>query len=466
MKASKKSDSIFPSPRLSESEWRDLSKFVHQAVGIKLSESKRVFLVSRLLKRLRATGARSFRDYFRMVQGTRECSGEHQLFVNAITTNKTDFFREPDHFVVLERWLNSNEPSVQLARKNGLRIWCAAASTGEEPYSIAAVLREHLTEEEYERTRLVASDVDTHVLECARLGVYDKAAIEPVNKIYRTKMFVRGSGDYRDKFRVRRELRRKVQFVRQNLVAPNWTVGRVFDLIFCRNVLIYFDRPTQQRVVTRLLEHTEGYGLLFLGHSESLNSLSIRAKSIAHAVYSPANGRSQAPLKMTTIRPRPSSSTSKLRLSLPTDDAETLQVGACRLKAEKWLTASLNHSILVLVYSVHRKVALVCHLAAMHRRSLAQRLREFIGSMFDELRINGAKAEEFRAKLVLVDEAQCLEITQELVRLGIEVTTVKVVYPDAKVWAKPCSEQILISRRNLPRTGSPSVPFLERPNRP
>jgi chemotaxis protein methyltransferase CheR len=495
MKAEKKTDALENPPRLSESEWRDLSKFVHQSIGIKLSEAKRVFLVSRLLKRLRATGAHSFRDYFRLVQGSKAYSGEHQELVNAVTTNKTDFFREPEHFDVLARWLNDKDPNIRQARANGLRVWCAAASTGEEPYTIAAVLRENLTAAEYDRVQFIASDIDTNVLEFARRGVYSKEAAESVEATHRMKMFVHGTGAYHDKYRVRRELRQKVQFVQLNLISPEWRVGKMFDLILCRNVLIYFDRPTQQQVVTRLLERIAPYGVLFLGHSESLNSLSIPAKSVAHAVYAPLGSRtltssnsqgaagvrqSLLPPRIPTIRPpspvvsprsvppisRSAASSHRASGASSLDRAEILYAGESRVEASQWLSVLLDQSLLLLLYSERRKIAMVCHLEIKNKKPLAFRIRENIVSLFDVLGAKNAKEERLRAKVVLAHEASLAKVTEELTRLGIQVAATKVVHDAASVWIEPKSERILL-RKPTPRTKRPPpLPRSRMLNRP
>lgn len=463
MRAPENPDTLTAPPRLSESEWRDLRDFIQESVGIKLSDAKRVFLVSRLLKRLRATGKHSFREYLRLVQSSKPYSGEHQNLVNAVTTNKTDFFRESDHFQVLERWLDNAEPRAREVRLHGLRVWCAAASTGEEPYSIAAVLRDKLTAAEYERVVLIASDVDTRVLECARRGVYDRAAVESVNPECRMRMFVHGSGAYRGMFRVRRELREKVQFLQQNLVFPHWKVGRSFDLVFCRNVLIYFDRATQEQVVNRLLQHTAPHGLLFLGHAESLSTLSIAAKPVAHAVYAPPDSKTAGPeiviehavlsrrSGLPSRRPRPPVLPAWLANARP----EVLQVGESRLAAQCWLSARLDQSFILLLYCGVRKIAVVSHIQTTCRAAIASGIRRAIGSMHDALQITEGQASPLRAKLVFLEESLVSLATSELSRKGIRVAASKVVHGAAAIWIEPHSERILLRKLTNRRCAQP-----------
>ncbi|HEY5957571.1 MAG TPA: protein-glutamate O-methyltransferase CheR [Polyangiaceae bacterium] len=279
--------------QLSESEWQDLRTVIRQDAGIKLSEAKRVFLVSRLLKRLRATGTKTFREYFRIVTQQGGASNEHQQLINAVTTNKTDFFREPEHFVVLADWLKSS--IAQAAKTRGVRIWCAASSTGEEPYTIAAVLRNNLSAHEWARASVLASDIDTAVLATAHRGVYQSDAVQAIDRMWKTKMFVQGTGERHNEYRVCRDLREHVTFMQVNLNHSMWNVGSAFDIVFCRNVLIYFDRPMQERVVTRLLEKVNPEGLLFLGHSESINGMAVSAQAVAHAAYRHRDGTYRAP---------------------------------------------------------------------------------------------------------------------------------------------------------------------------
>jgi chemotaxis protein methyltransferase CheR len=419
---------------------------IHDSAGIKLSEAKRVFLVSRLLKRLRATGARSFRDYFTLVRRSQAYTGEHQQLVNAVTTNKTDFFREREHFQVLARWLEDVSPDVLHARTSGLRVWCAAASTGEEPYTIATVLREHLTASEYDRASIVASDIDTQVLEVARRGVYDQSAVEALDAGLRTKMFVHGSQQYQGKFRVRRELREKVRFVQQNLVTPDWRVGSSFDIVFCRNVLIYFDRATQQHVVERLLERTEPYGLLFLGHAESLNALSIAAKPVAHSVYARVERGSQ---RFDVARRRGSVTSELLSVHMPcvttTEKTLALQKGEARQDPHLWSSVAFQTSLLLVLSREVDEQVMVFHLDARVPEVVADGVRAAVRAFGHSPTERKARV-GVRAKALTDRKGLQESIAKVLADCGATVVALRTVGTHSQAWVPPGSNKILLAR--------------------
>lgn len=456
----RKADSGAPLSRMTESEWRDTSQLIKQTLGIKLSEAKRVFLISRLLKRLRATGARSFREYLELVSNSKTFFGEHQELVNAVTTNKTDFFREPEHFDVLRRWLRSKSPRVHRARSEGVRVWCAAASTGEEPYTIATVLRDELMPLEYERAQIVASDIDTRVLETARRGVYHKTVVQEVAPSLHSRMFVQGSGAYRDQFRIRRELRERVRFCQQNLIAPHWDVGMTFDLVFCRNVLIYFDRPTQEQVVARLLQRVEPYGLLFLGHSESLSAMGISAIQVAHSVcrpnvdgalrsprvpsFSPAS-RSLPPAPRLTARRE--TSPPPAPPSVPTGfQAEPLRAGESRFDSPKWQVVTLEASLLLVLFAEAPQVTLLAHLESTEPGPLRQRVRESVVSMAELLGESPDSAPRLHAKVIHDGDSASDAIQTELQRLEVVISSTKQVPPGSQLWLEPKSYRILLRK--------------------
>ena len=222
--------------------------------GISLHERKQNMVYNRLARRLRATGVPTFREYLDWVEAPQ--SEERERFVNALTTNLTSFFREPHHFDML----------AALARSRGarLRVWSSACSTGEEPYSAAIALAEAGRAAE-----ILASDVDTDALEAASRGVYKLSALEPLGADRLRRHFLEGTGVNAGFGRVRPELRAQIRFTQRNLLADDWLSHERFDAIFCRNVMIYFDRPTQSRVLDRLAAVLAPRGLLFLGHSES-----------------------------------------------------------------------------------------------------------------------------------------------------------------------------------------------------
>jgi len=243
----------------SGADFQRVQRLIYDRAGISLHDGKRAMVYSRLSRRLRESGQRSFADY---LDGLERASGaaaetEWQEFVNCLTTNLTSFFREEHHFVALAEALKpiASQP---------LRLWCNAASTGEEPYSIAMTLQEAGAS----TARLLATDIDTKVLATAQRGVYaaDARGLTPQRL---ARHFLRGKGDNAGFIRVKPELARVIEFRTFNLMAPSWSLGEPFDMVFCRNVMIYFDHATQRRV----LEHIHGVlkprGLLFVGHSEN-----------------------------------------------------------------------------------------------------------------------------------------------------------------------------------------------------
>ncbi len=248
---------------------------IYRQAGIALTESKQEMVYSRLARRLRAKGLNSFEKYLDQLES--EHSGvEWEAFTNALTTNLTSFFREAHHFPLLAEHL--------LDMKTPLSIWCSASSTGEEPYSIAMTVCEAFGTLA-PPVSIVATDIDTNVLETAANGVYpidriDKMAPERIKQF-----FQRGKGERTGLVRVRPELRKLVTFKPLNLLASNWPVSGPFDVIFCRNVMIYFDKPTQSRILERFVPLLKPEGLLFAGHSENFMYASDAFKLRGKTVY-------------------------------------------------------------------------------------------------------------------------------------------------------------------------------------
>jgi len=239
--------------------------------GISLHERKENMVYNRLVRRLRDTGRRDFGDYLDWVE--RPGSEEREGFVNALTTNLTAFFREPHHFDTLAE-------RARAPRSGPLRLWSAACSTGQEPYSAAIVLREAGCPGE-----ILATDVDTEALAAARTGVYRIEAVENLERERLRRNFLRGTGTNARHACVRPELREMVKFQRRNLLEPDWPQGERFDAVFCRNVMIYFDRATQQRVLDRLAAVLAPGGLLFVGHADSGASGHPAFRSCGKTVY-------------------------------------------------------------------------------------------------------------------------------------------------------------------------------------
>jgi chemotaxis protein methyltransferase CheR len=256
---------------------RDFSRvraLIYRQAGISLSESKQEMVYSRLARRLRARGMDSFVEYLDGLESGRD-SAEWEAFTNALTTNLTSFFREAHHFPILAEHARD--------MKAPLSVWCSASSTGEEPYSIAMTLCEAfgtLTPP----VSIVATDIDTNVLETAANGIYPIDRLDKMPKERARRFFLRGKGEQAGMVRVRPELRQLIAFKPLNLLAPSWPLSGPFDVIFCRNVMIYFDKPTQSKILARFVPLMKAEGLLFAGHSENFmyvsDALKLRGKTV------------------------------------------------------------------------------------------------------------------------------------------------------------------------------------------
>lgn len=255
-------------------------KLIYQRAGISLHAGKQAMVYSRLSRRLREIGHRSFGSYLQWLESATGAAGEQewQEFVNCLTTNLTSFFREEHHFPVL---------AAELVRHKGggLRLWCNAASTGEEPYSLAMTVIEALGPKA--DVKILCSDIDTKVLASAERGVYaaDARGLSPERL---RRHFMRGTGANSGSIRVKPEARRLVEFRALNLMDERWALGEPFDIVFCRNVMIYFDAPTQRRVLERMHRAMRPHGLLFAGHSENFGDskdlFRLRGKTIYERV--------------------------------------------------------------------------------------------------------------------------------------------------------------------------------------
>jgi len=266
---------------LSNAEFDRLRQLVREHTGIALSEAKRQLIYSRLARRLRALQLSSFGDYIELLE--RGEAAELEEFTNAVTTNLTSFFREPHHFDYFGREFL---PSL-VKRHSGmrrLRIWCCAASTGEEPYSIAMVLREAGALLAGWDVKLLATDLDSAVLAHAEAGIYAHERFEAVNRKRVERFFDQGSGKQSGKLRARDELRSLITFRQLNLMH-GWPMRGPFDAIFCRNVIIYFDKDTQRALFERMATLQKPGDFLFLGHSESLYRVSDRYELVGRTIY-------------------------------------------------------------------------------------------------------------------------------------------------------------------------------------
>jgi chemotaxis protein methyltransferase CheR len=266
---------------LTDTQFHRIRALVREHTGISLSDAKRQLVYGRLSRRLRALKLESFGEYLELLE--RGSGNEIEEFTNAITTNLTSFFREPHHF----EYLGSDVLPQLIARDTGARrarIWCCAASTGEEPYSIAMVLREAKDLLMGFDVKILATDLDSAVLATAAAGVYNAERLQSMNSTRVSRFFQRGSGANAGKFRAQDELRNLITFKQLNLMHA-WPVRGPFDAIFCRNVIIYFDKDTQRTLFERMAALQRPGDFLFLGHSESLYRVSDKYDLVGKTVY-------------------------------------------------------------------------------------------------------------------------------------------------------------------------------------
>lgn len=263
---------------LSDRDFRRVARLISERTGIMLNESKRQLVYSRLARRLRALGLDRFEDYLdRLEKGD---DAELEEFVNALTTNLTAFFREPHHFEMLEGPVLEE---MRRANPEGpLKIWSAGCSTGEEPWSIAMTLADATGSTD--SARILATDVDSRVVAHADAGVYDGSRITGIARERQRRWLLRGKGSQEGKVRVRDELQAMVRFQRLNLF-DEWPIRGPLDAIFCRNTLIYFDKPTQKTLVERFASLLRPGGYLFIGHSESLYRVTDAFRLLEQTLY-------------------------------------------------------------------------------------------------------------------------------------------------------------------------------------
>ncbi|MDE2136340.1 MAG: methyltransferase domain-containing protein [Gammaproteobacteria bacterium] len=260
---------------MSDAEFAQFQRFIHEAAGIALGRPKKAMVAARLAARVQASRARSYGEYLRLLQGG-QAPAELQTAIDLLTTNETYFFREPKHFEFLRARLLENA-----ARRPAWRVWSAAGSSGEEAYSIAMLLEDCLPGSPWE---VLASDISTRVLERARAGHYSTARTSHMPPGYLRRFCLSGRGPQAGTLLVERSLRQRVRFLQVNLNEPLPRLGQ-FDVVFLRNVLIYFDGPTKQQVVRRVLETLKPGGWLFVGHTESLTGVCDTLERASPAIY-------------------------------------------------------------------------------------------------------------------------------------------------------------------------------------
>lgn len=274
--------------KLSAESFGKVCRFITGQLGIKMSEAKLPMLQSRLQRRLRTLNLDSLEAYQEFLFNSAHGEAERVHFFDAVTTNKTDFFREPQHFnFLVQTALPSLKPGGSKApeRPRPSKLWCAGCSSGEEPYTLAMVLAEYAQQHRGFDFTILATDISTRVLEQARGGIYEESRITPVPAALRPKYLLRSKDRNGGQIRIIPQLRAKVAFHRLNFMQADYEVKDRFEVIFFRNVMIYFDKPTQEAVVQKLCRNLIPGGYLFVGHSESLAGLHLPVDCVGPAIY-------------------------------------------------------------------------------------------------------------------------------------------------------------------------------------
>jgi chemotaxis protein methyltransferase CheR len=283
----KKTDFVPSLPTMTQREFERFSALIYDEAGIKIPQVKKTMLEARLQKRIKAHKMRSFEEYADFVFSPAGQQQELVHLVDVVTTNKTDFFREPQHFDFLVKQVL---PYIEQGRdyrslRTPFKIWSAGCSTGEEPYTMAMVLHEYAQANPGFRFAITASDICTRVLKTAMTAVYPEERVDTIPLALKKKYLLRSKDKDKALVRICRELRQSVSFQRVNLMDDELAITDVQDAIFCRNVIIYFDKPTQTRMIHKFHRRLAPGGFLFLGHSETLNGLDVPFQSVGSTVY-------------------------------------------------------------------------------------------------------------------------------------------------------------------------------------
>ena len=271
---------------LTSRDFQRLAAFIHEYSGIKMPPAKKSMVEGRLRRRVRAVGVQSLTGYCQYLFEQNGLGGEAIHLIDAVTTNKTDFFREPDHFRFL---VDQAIPELLSAQRGNsrtpIKVWSAASSIGAEPYTLAMVLAEMAAANPNFHSSIFASDICTEVLETAVLGIYPESMIAPVPMELRKRYLMRAKAGARDRVRIVPQLRAAITFGRINLMESPYAADSDMHIIFLRNILIYFDKPTQCKVLEQLCNHLRPGGFLFLGHSETLTGYALPLQPVATTVF-------------------------------------------------------------------------------------------------------------------------------------------------------------------------------------
>jgi chemotaxis protein methyltransferase CheR len=274
---------------LADRDFEFLCRIIYEHSSIRLGPDKRTLVASRLAKRLRQLQLPDYHAYCELLRSA-EGAGELRFLIDRISTNHTHFFREAKHFDFLRETVVPQWRTQTSARSGVFRVWSSACSSGEEPYTLAIELADYLAPAGTNSWQIEASDISTRVLEMARKGVYDTDKLGGVKPDVLRRHFQKGVGEWEGHYRIKEELRDRVSFHHLNLLEGNYPFAHAFDVIFCRNVMIYFDRATQETLVGHLAERLAPGGYLMVGHSESLSGIHHSLRQVQPAIYMKPKG--------------------------------------------------------------------------------------------------------------------------------------------------------------------------------
>jgi chemotaxis protein methyltransferase CheR len=268
---------------LGDKDFQRLSTFIINNYGIKLPPSKKTLLECRLQKRLKAYNMISFGDYIDFLFSSAGREKELSNMINEISTNKTDFFREPIHFDFLSH--TGLKEYLSKTGKRKISVWSAGCSSGEEPYTIAVILKEYARMEHFIDFTITATDISTKVLQEGMQGIYHEIKISEIPYSIKKEYFQKGRNSFAQQVRVNSDIRRTVDFQHFNLLSSDYTQFGMFDIIFCRNVLIYFERAIQYRIINKLCNQLNSGGYLFLGHADTTMGFTLPLKTIQPSIF-------------------------------------------------------------------------------------------------------------------------------------------------------------------------------------
>jgi chemotaxis protein methyltransferase CheR len=268
---------------LGEKDFNRLAGFIYRQCGIKITDAKKMMLEARLQKRLRSLSLSSFSQYCDYLFSPEGLDDELVHMIDVVTTNKTDFFRESGHFDYLAQ--KAIPDLLTKGRRRNITVWSAGCSSGEEPYTLAMILSECGIGFPDFGFLILATDISTKVLDKARLAVYDEERVSPIPSQFRNRYLLRSKDPRNRVYRIVPELRQHVQFRRLNFMDADFGFRETMDVIFCRNVIIYFDKPTQEKLLRRFCQHLSPQGYLFMGHSETLLGMDVPLTQVAPTVY-------------------------------------------------------------------------------------------------------------------------------------------------------------------------------------